>query len=50
MMNVREAIEAKGIAITEATVTMIPDNTVKIEGKPAETLMSSSARSRTSTT
>lgn len=39
MMNVREAIEAKGIHVEEAKVTMVPDNTVKIEGKPAETLM-----------
>ncbi|HNY27827.1 MAG TPA: YebC/PmpR family DNA-binding transcriptional regulator [Candidatus Sumerlaeota bacterium] len=39
MLTVRETIEAKGIAVESGTVSMIPDNTVQIEGKPAETLM-----------
>lgn len=39
MLTVREAIEAKGITVESGTVSMIPDNTVQIEGKPAETLM-----------
>ncbi len=39
MMSVREAIEGKGIKVDSANVTMIPDNTVKLEGKNAETLM-----------
>jgi YebC/PmpR family DNA-binding regulatory protein len=39
MLTVRETIEAKGITVESGTVSMIPDNTVQIEGKPAETLM-----------
>jgi YebC/PmpR family DNA-binding regulatory protein len=39
MLSVREAIEAKGITVESGSVSMIPDNTVQIEGKPAETLM-----------
>jgi YebC/PmpR family DNA-binding regulatory protein len=39
MLNVREAIEAQEIKVDSATVSMIPDNTVKVEGKKAESLM-----------
>jgi len=36
---VREAIEAKSIPITSAEATMIPQNTVKLDEKPAETML-----------
>ncbi len=39
MMNVRKALEDAGLKIESASVTMVPDNTVKVEGKDAETLM-----------
>jgi len=39
MLNVREAIEAQDIKVDSATVSMVPDNTVKVEGKQAESLM-----------
>jgi len=37
--TVRKAIEASGIVIQEATLQMVPQNTVKITGKDAEHLM-----------
>jgi YebC/PmpR family DNA-binding regulatory protein len=39
MMSVREALEKKNIKVESASVTMIPTNTIKVEGKDAETLM-----------
>ncbi len=39
LMSVREGLEAKGVKILEATVRSIPANTVKVEGKAAETLV-----------
>jgi len=39
MLNVREAIEAQDIHVDSAAVAMVPDNTVKVEGKSAESLM-----------
>ena len=36
---VRSAVEAKKIAVESASVSMIPANTVKVEGKDAETLL-----------
>ncbi len=36
---VRNELEAKSIAMESAEITMIPQNTVKLEGKPAEQLM-----------
>ena len=40
MEQVREAIAGKGIEITSAEVSMIPKNTVKLEGKKAQQLLS----------
>jgi YebC/PmpR family DNA-binding regulatory protein len=37
--NVRKAIEDKGFAISSAEVAMVPQTTVKLEGKPAETML-----------
>ncbi len=38
--GVKEGLEAKGIAISEAEpVVMVPKNTVKVEGRPAEQLL-----------
>ena len=39
MMNVRETLEQNGVPIDSAEVTMIPDNTVAVEGKNAESLL-----------
>ncbi|MFW5870035.1 MAG: YebC/PmpR family DNA-binding transcriptional regulator [Candidatus Sumerlaeota bacterium] len=39
MMNVRQELEKAGFTISSAEVTMVPDNTVAVEGKDAETLM-----------
>ena len=39
MMAVREAIEGQGVKVESASLTMVPDTTVKLEGKEAETLM-----------
>jgi len=39
MLSVRAALEQRGIQVESASVTMIPTNTVKVEGKDAETLM-----------
>lgn len=39
MFAIREALESKGYKIESATVEMVPANTVKVEGKDAETLM-----------
>ncbi|MBN1866765.1 YebC/PmpR family DNA-binding transcriptional regulator [Candidatus Sumerlaeota bacterium] len=39
MLNVREAIEAKQVAVESGKIAMVPDNTIKVEGKDAETLM-----------
>jgi transcriptional/translational regulatory protein YebC/TACO1 len=36
---VRTALEAKKIAIQEAEITMLPKNTVKVEGKNAESVL-----------
>jgi YebC/PmpR family DNA-binding regulatory protein len=38
--QVREAIVAKGVAVTSAEVSMVPKNTVKLEGKKAQQLLS----------
>ena len=35
----RQALEDKGVKVDSANVSMIPTNTVKVEGKDAETLM-----------
>jgi len=37
--QVREAIAGKGIAVTSAEVSMVPKNTVKLEGKKAQQLL-----------
>lgn len=37
--SVRDALEAKGLAVTEAEIGMIPQNTVMVEGKEAEQLL-----------
>lgn len=37
--NVRSVVEKKGIAMISAEVTMIPQNTVKLEGKHAEQMI-----------
>jgi YebC/PmpR family DNA-binding regulatory protein len=34
--KVRASLEAQGIAITEAAIQMVPQNTIKVEGKDAE--------------
>lgn len=39
LYTVKEALEKGGIEIAEAAVTMIPQNTVKLEGKPAEQML-----------
>jgi transcriptional/translational regulatory protein YebC/TACO1 len=36
---VRSALEAKEIEITEAELQMIPQNTLKVEGKDAENVL-----------
>ena len=36
---VREALEAKGVEITEAELVRIPQNTVKLDGKHAEQML-----------
>ena len=36
---VREALEAKGLSVTEAEIEMIPQNNVSVEGKDAESLL-----------
>ena len=38
--QVREAIAGKGVAIASAEVSMVPKNTVKLEGKKAQQLLS----------
>lgn len=37
--NVRAAIEAKSIPVASAEATMIPQNTIKLDEKPAETML-----------
>ncbi len=37
--TVKEAIERAGIPISSAMVTMLPQNTVRVEGKTAETIL-----------
>ena len=37
--SVREALEAKGLSVTEAEIGMIPQNNVLVEGKEAERLL-----------
>ena len=39
MLAVREAIEGKEMKVQSASVTMVPDNTVQVDGKSAETLL-----------
>jgi transcriptional/translational regulatory protein YebC/TACO1 len=36
--TVQEALKVKGVQITEAELAMLPKNTVKVEGKEAESL------------
>ncbi|MEW6238559.1 MAG: YebC/PmpR family DNA-binding transcriptional regulator [Candidatus Omnitrophota bacterium] len=36
---VKEALESKGYTPTSATLTRVPENTVALEGKPAETML-----------
>ena len=36
---VKSALEAKGVAVQEAEIAMIPKTTVHVEGKPAESLL-----------
>ena len=40
MEPVREALNAKGVQVTSAELSMIPKNTVKLEGKKAQQLLS----------
>lgn len=40
LMAVNEALTGKGIAATSAEVSMVPKNTVKVEGKKAQQLLS----------
>jgi transcriptional/translational regulatory protein YebC/TACO1 len=37
--SVREALEAKGLSVTEAEIGMIPQNNVMVEGKDAESII-----------
>lgn len=37
--DVRNALEAQGLTITEAEITMVPQNSVKLEGKQAEQVL-----------
>ena len=37
--SVREALEAKGLSVAEAEIGMIPQNTVMVEGKDAESII-----------
>jgi transcriptional/translational regulatory protein YebC/TACO1 len=37
--SVQEALKAKGVQIAEAELAMLPKNTVKVEGKEAESLI-----------
>jgi transcriptional/translational regulatory protein YebC/TACO1 len=37
--TVRAALEARGIVVQEAEITMIPQTTVHVEGKTAESLL-----------
>ncbi len=37
--NVKEALDAKGVKFESAEITMIPQNTVKLEGKKAEQML-----------
>ena len=37
--HVRSALEAKGLKIEDAEIAMLPKNTVKVEGKDAETVL-----------
>lgn len=39
LMDVREALEAKGVKVASSEVTMIPSTTVKLEGKDAENVI-----------
>jgi YebC/PmpR family DNA-binding regulatory protein len=39
LMDVREALEAKGVKVDSSEVTMIPSTTVKLEGKDAENMI-----------
>jgi len=39
LFAVREALEKKGVTVTSAEVTRIPQNTVRVEGKEAEQLL-----------
>ena len=40
LQAVQEALSGKGIAVTSAEISMVPKNTVKIEGKKAQQLLS----------
>ncbi|GAB4315543.1 MAG: YebC/PmpR family DNA-binding transcriptional regulator [Candidatus Sumerlaeia bacterium] len=39
LMDVREALEAKGVKVVSAEVNYVPKNTVKVEGKEAEQVL-----------
>lgn len=39
VMDVKEALEAKGIAVSIAEITMLPKSTVRVEGKTAESVL-----------
>jgi transcriptional/translational regulatory protein YebC/TACO1 len=39
LYNVKEGLEKAGVEISEASVTMIPQNTIKLEGKQADQLL-----------
>jgi YebC/PmpR family DNA-binding regulatory protein len=38
-MAVKESLEAKGISFTDSEISMIPNNTIKVEGKDAERVL-----------
>jgi transcriptional/translational regulatory protein YebC/TACO1 len=37
--SVRSALEAKGVKVAESEIAMIPKNTVKVDGKEAESVL-----------
>jgi transcriptional/translational regulatory protein YebC/TACO1 len=39
VMDVKDALDAKGIPVSSAEITMLPKSTVRIEGKTAESVL-----------
>jgi len=39
VMDVKESLESKGVAVSSAEITMLPKSTVRIEGKAAESVL-----------